>query len=449
MLEDNLARLLCEFAIVTERERDLRRLYFLCLPIILMAFSFERGVVFKYSTRKDCFDPKAGLVREDIEKLKEKFLSFSVCGEFAEYLGSVDVEEIYNSAFNRKIRALNIPCNDITRSILNPLVVKEMVYIKREEIKNHRVRAVLQSMGLSDMLYVPLLSESETVGFMLLSPDTKERELLMVFASMFGLSMANLIKRKEINSLKVFIEENDAEVLSNQRLYAIGKTASTIAHEIKNSLVGIMGLFAKLKEFTDSSEKAQRYVRIIETELEKLYSFALGINRYSRSSSFLQKEIVNLSELVDKVIEMVGIIDDSIVFSVCIDKEAEFIYADRVQIEQVLMNLLKNSVEAYGGKKQGKIRIVARREGDYVVIRIRDNAGGVPEEQIEKLTKPFFTTKPHGTGLGLAIVSEIIKDHGGTIDFKNVPGGLECIIRLPIPRNLTEVMNEQEEDYDS
>ncbi len=449
MQKNRLKRLLCEFAIVTQKEKDLRRLYFLCLPLILMAFGFKRGIVFKYSLRKQCFDPKAGLRLDDIGEIKSEFENGSSCGDLAEYLDSFDVERLYQRSFNRKIRSINIPCNDITRSILNPLITKQMRYIKREQIRNRHVKEALQLMEMEEMLYVPLLSENITTGFMLLYPDIEDRETLHVFASMFALAMANLIKRKEIESLRGFIEENEAEILNNQRLYAIGKTASTIAHEIKNSLIGIMGLFGKLKPLIKQSEKAQKYVHIIESELEKLYNFAMGINRYSRSSSSLQKEVVDLRELVDRVIEMVSIMDDRLVFSVCIDRDASFIYADRIQMEQVLMNLLKNSIEALGGRKDGKIRIVAKRDDGYVTIRIRDNAGGVSEEQLKNLTRPFFTTKPHGTGLGLSIVAEIVKDHGGTIDFKNVAGGLECIIRLPVPKNLTEVMDEQEEDYDS
>ncbi len=430
-------RLLAEFSILVQKETDLRHLYFVGLPFILMAFGFRKGVVFKYSLRKRCFDPKCGLRLDEIREYGFKIEPPQQIGELADRLLAFDIEPFYRTAYNRKIRALNIPCSDIIRSVLNPLATKKTRFIDRKDVKNRHIRAALQAMELERFLYIPLLAADSTVGFMLFDAEDTPGAHLKPYASLFGLALANLVKQKQIDTLRGFIEENEEEILHNQRLYSIGKTASTIAHEIKNSLIAIIGLFNKLKEHTDRSERASKYVSIIESELDKLYRFALNINRYSRSLKPV-KEFLDLRELVDKVIEMANILNAGFEFSVRIDDEASVIYADRAQMEQVLLNLLKNSIEAYGGERGGKVWITAKRQGDEVVIRIRDNSGGVDPEKLQEITRPFYTTKPHGTGLGLSIVAEIIRQHGGTIDFKNVHNGLESIIRMPLPKNLRE-----------
>ena len=451
-MADNYAKnrnLLYEFSTIIEREKDLHRLYFISLPIIMIAFGFEKGAVFKYSKRKRCFDPKAGLKKESLEELSKKWESFSKKGEFAEYMLKADTSTLYETDYNKKIRGLNIPCNDTSRLIANMFITKTDRLLKTEKIENKYIARVLRDMEMENALYIPLTAKNSIVGFLLLTPPDKKTSDLKFFCTGLGLAMSALIEDKEIANLKRFLDFNEDDIKQKQRLYEIGKTASTITHEIKNALIGIMGLFNKLKNYIESSEKTDRYVEIIESELNRIYRFVADINKFSSHYTPTDKKPLNLKDVIDRAIDLTNTINNNFVFSVCIDKKASTVFGDRNQLEQVLINLFKNSIEAYGNKEGGQIRIRAKREGEFIILKIRDNSGGIKDKQLKEIVKPFYTTKTQGTGLGLSIVKEIVKEHGGDIEFKNTKDGLECTIKLSAPKNITEGEYEQKEDYDN
>lgn len=106
------------------------------------------------------------------------------------------------------------------------------------------------------------------------------------------------------------------------------------------------------------------------------------------------------------------------------------LYADTEQLEQVLINLFSNAVEAMSG--QGTLSVSAEEKNSHITIRISDTGSGMSRDTIEKIFEPFYTTKDKGTGLGLAIVFNIIQKHHGEIQVKSEEGrGSQFIINLP------------------
>jgi signal transduction histidine kinase len=106
-------------------------------------------------------------------------------------------------------------------------------------------------------------------------------------------------------------------------------------------------------------------------------------------------------------------------------------------LNQVFLNLLKNAVEALGGRG-GLIRVIMARDGDQVVVRIIDDGPGIPRDQQSRLFEPFYTTKDAdgGTGLGLSICQRIVTAHGGTLGVESEEGrGAEFTVRLPVPES--------------
>ena len=99
------------------------------------------------------------------------------------------------------------------------------------------------------------------------------------------------------------------------------------------------------------------------------------------------------------------------------------IIADKNQLEQVIINLVKNSIEAIENKSDGKITIVALKTiDDKISIKITDNSKGIPPDIKEKIFLPFFTTKQNGSGIGLSLARQIIRMHGGNIEVESVLG---------------------------
>jgi two-component system sensor histidine kinase PilS (NtrC family) len=148
-----------------------------------------------------------------------------------------------------------------------------------------------------------------------------------------------------------------------------------------------------------------------------------------------RKRIVSITNCLEEVIVLLSNnVDKSG------DVEIEFLnHADEVQVNvddeqlrQVFTNLSVNSCEAMHG--EGRLRIlVGQEEPGWLTITFRDEGPGIEDDDVERLFEPFFTTKDGGTGLGLAIANRIVAAHGGTISFRNRPGGgAEFAVALPV-----------------
>jgi signal transduction histidine kinase len=96
--------------------------------------------------------------------------------------------------------------------------------------------------------------------------------------------------------------------------------------------------------------------------------------------------------------------------------------ADYAQIEQILINLIKNSIEALSGKKNGLIHLKAFYDGTATLIQVEDNGTGIPVEIIEDIFVPFYTTKENGSGIGLSLSKQIMQNHDGTISVNSISG---------------------------
>jgi signal transduction histidine kinase len=105
--------------------------------------------------------------------------------------------------------------------------------------------------------------------------------------------------------------------------------------------------------------------------------------------------------------------------------------ADAAKMEQVLLNLVRNGIEATAPNGRGVVAIRARRQATKAIVEVEDNGAGL-SEPTAPIFDPFFSTKPRGTGLGLSIVHRIVTDHGGTIGFESRPGATVFRVSLPM-----------------
>ena len=145
---------------------------------------------------------------------------------------------------------------------------------------------------------------------------------------------------------------------------------------------------------------------------------------------------INISNVVERAVEFYKMSDKNLNLKVVIDKKQNFsIKGDSDQLYRVFLNLIKNSIEAIEEKKQkdknlqGKIVVEIDRNNEYIVIKMLDNGPGFND--INNITKPYYTTKTKGTGLGLPIVSKIINEHNGDINFLKKTSGAIIEIYLP------------------
>ena len=224
----------------------------------------------------------------------------------------------------------------------------------------------------------------------------------------------------------------EEELLRNERLVTLGKMVAHVTHEIKNPLAVIGGFARQCERQQELSEESRRKVQIIHQEVQRLEKFLADLASFGRTAP-TQKVPGDILALIQEVIEFMQ--------GDCQEKGIEFVLQapgnlppfsfDPGQMRQVLLNLLKNSLEAM--PQGGVITVSAAVRGDHLVLTIQDTGQGIPPENLKSLFTPFFSTKEGGTGLGLTICRGLIDQHQGEIEFaSDVDRGTTCTIRLPL-----------------
>jgi len=220
----------------------------------------------------------------------------------------------------------------------------------------------------------------------------------------------------------------------SERLAALGQVVAEISHEIKNPLMMIGGFARQLvKESRD--EKSLTKLNIIVNEVQRLESLLKEMRDFYLPRAMETKPF-EINTLLNQVQDFIK--EDcekrSIRFEFKKDREEIFVEADRARLEQVLLNLAKNALEAMD--QGGKISFISGLKQGVVKINISDEGVGISEEEKGKIFSPFYTMKKQGTGLGLSICKRIIEDHpGSSLSFTSEKGrGTTFIIMMPVSR---------------
>ncbi|MFC0189501.1 ATP-binding protein [Fictibacillus aquaticus] len=205
-------------------------------------------------------------------------------------------------------------------------------------------------------------------------------------------------------------------LLKSEKVSLIGELAAGIAHEIRNPLTSIGGLVQLIDEL--NPEKNAFFKEIILTEINRI-NFIVSELMVLAKPHAVYFSWFNIIESTRNVIELlqpeVNLRNVAIVFET--DDEVIEVYGEKNQLTQVMINLLKNAIEALSSG--GYIKLSVAKDGKNVLLTIQDNGIGMTDEQVKKLGEPFFTTKSNGTGLGLMICFKIIQNHKGTVQVES------------------------------
>lgn len=215
----------------------------------------------------------------------------------------------------------------------------------------------------------------------------------------------------------------------SDKLTAIGQLAAGIAHEIRNPLTAIKGFTQLLKE---RAQHNTEYYDVILSELDRA-NLIVGEFLLLAKPQLTHFRPASLEQILLMIITLLE--PQAILHDVRIRTRFEpvpDVHIEENQIKQVLLNLLKNAIEAM--PSGGELTIELERfEADQVRLRLVDQGEGIPEEQLQKLGDPFFSTKETGTGLGLMVSFKIIEDHGGKLNITSVVGvGTTIDLLLPV-----------------
>jgi signal transduction histidine kinase len=228
-------------------------------------------------------------------------------------------------------------------------------------------------------------------------------------------------------SLRELKETQDA-LVRGERLSAVGEMASVIGHELRNPLAAVTNsLFIIRNNLGDQiSPTTEKYLSLAERETTKAATLADDMTAFVRPRDPVKTEI-DARALVEEVLSATPHPEN---VDVNLDVDAIDLVGDRLQLAEVLTNLVTNAYQAM--PDGGRLRLGAHANGTGVVLVVEDSGRGVDGSVLGQVFEPFFTTRSSGTGLGLAIVQRLVQAHDGEVLFENVPGGgVRVTITLP------------------
>lgn len=223
-----------------------------------------------------------------------------------------------------------------------------------------------------------------------------------------------------ISQIENITERKRAEekLIQSAKLASLGEMSAGIAHEISNPLTIISGSVNLLHKAVNDPEKFSAKIKSIQKAIGRINKIVNGLRKYSRASEGKEFSKYSLSEIVRESILLTQGKSKRNDVSVTYNLTTEsLIYCDEVAIEQVIINLIDNALDAAKGRDHRWVKIETFVEAESVGLRVSDSGPGIPEAMQNKLFDPFFTTKPvgEGTGLGLSITKGILEEHGATI----------------------------------
>jgi signal transduction histidine kinase len=217
-----------------------------------------------------------------------------------------------------------------------------------------------------------------------------------------------------------------------QSLAALGETAASVAHEIKNMVIPIRGFLRRIRQNHPLDDKAGAYLEIVERETAKLDRMTQDMLSFARHAS-LQKEEVNLSSLVEELQHNLHgeFHDRGIRLNCTCDLGVQQALLDRERVSQAIVNLLHNALNA--SSKGKEVRLTTCRYYNFLRIAVEDEGVGIPKENLARIFQPFYTTNSKGTGLGLAITQRIVTEHGGLVQVESQLGiGTRITLDFPL-----------------
>lgn len=225
------------------------------------------------------------------------------------------------------------------------------------------------------------------------------------------------------------------------KLVSLGEMAAGIAHEINNPMTIIDGSAMKISRSHDKDE-INRYTEKIQRMVTRVSSIIRSMKKISRDGSRDEFEPVTIKNLIAdlQVLSEAKLKQNGIEFKLELLETSRTFPCRDVEISQILINLLNNSIDAFAESKEIKnpyIKISNRFHREYVEIEIEDNGPGIPKELVHKVMEPFFTTKKIGvgTGLGLSIIGKIVENHQGKFELISSQSPTRFVISLPLEQS--------------
>ncbi|WP_169910783.1 ATP-binding protein [Evansella clarkii] len=337
-----------------------------------------------------------------------------------------ETDLLYDSLFDQNIDGVLI--FDISGKLIdgNPAIC-ELTGYTIEEMKHLDWSTIIKEEDMSKKIHHTLAAAEGTPQQYTLVTRNKSGKEIEVLIKMLPIKINDKVAGvfeiiKDISEIRKL----EALMYQSDKLHAVGELAAGVAHEIRNPLTSMKGFLQLSKP-----DIKKDYYEIMEKELERIneivgeFLLLSKPHKVSFSSKDLGPVISNIISFIQpeallKNVEITASLEDGL----------SVINCEENQLKQVMINLLKNSMEAMPAG--GKIQVAAENTPAGISLKIKDEGPGIPEDVLKKIGQPFYTTKEDGNGLGMLVSQRIVEAHGGQLFIESEMGkGTLVEIRLP------------------
>ncbi len=281
--------------------------------------------------------------------------------------------------------------------------------------------------------------DSKRVEREVVSQLASAKKMLILFLIVETFLLLWLV-RSSIRSLKKNFS-NNLIMIQNSKMASLGEMSSGVAHEINNPLAIIEGAIRLMPNYLTDPEKLASKLEVIKKSCGRISKIVSGLQRFSRSGGTVDYSLASLDAIIREVLTITDSKARRHQVPVTMTCDSKFvIFCNEIEIEQVLINLVNNGIDAVKSDRTKWIKIDVNEEPDSYLMSVIDSGTGIHHSVQQKIFEPFFTTKNQGegTGLGLSISRGILSDHKATISVAEDCPNTCFHIRFPKPKSMTQ-----------
>jgi PAS domain S-box-containing protein len=310
----------------------------------------------------------------------------------------------------------------LTNDVLNDPRVSDKVWARNE--------------GMVSFAGYPLIVQDRVVGVMAMFARQRLSAATLDALASIADSIAQGIERERTEEA---LRKTQAELAHVARVASLGEMTASIAHEINQPLAAVVNSASACLRWLDAQkpEEARRSASRAIAEVHRA-SEIIGRIRALAKKAPPQKDWLDVNETIHEVVALARseIQRNGVAFETQLTDDVPIILADRIQLQQVILNLMMNAIEAMSGVGEGPRELLVRSgtdESQGVLVSVQDSGPGLDAKSLDHLFDAFYTTKPQGLGMGLAISRSIVESHGGRLwATVNAPRGAVFQFMLPV-----------------